>query len=340
MVASVVDGVALRALVSCVPARVETTADLAARFGADVARRIAEATGIDSRHLVQDGQCFSDLATAAAQRLLSGCNWAPDSIDLLVVVSQSPDYPLPGTALLLHRRLGLPARTAAFDVNLGCSGFVYGLWMAASLLRSLGGRRALLVAGDATSRLLDPADRTVAPLFGDAAGVAALEADATAAPMTFVLGSDGTGAPYLTVPGGGMREPERPARLFMDGTQVFAFTLREVPGNIQAALAAAGKTIADIDFVVMHQANRQMLDRLARKVGATPAQMVYALADYGNTSSASVPLAITSALAQPLTTAGAARWLLASAFGVGWSWGSAVIRVESLRVCETIIFSA
>ena len=341
-------GITLRGIVSAVPERHEGEAELAARFGADAARRIAEATGIRGRHLVPEGQCTSDLAVAAAERLMRRLGWSPDDIDLLVFVSQTHDHILPATACLAQKRLGLPKGCAAFDLSLGCSGYVYGLWAAGGLLPTLGGRgRALLLAGDTTSRLLDADDRSVAPLFGDAATATALELDPAAPPLHVDLGTDGAGAPYLIVPGGAMRRPAEAGaprtgpegdRLFMDGTQVFAFTLREVPGAIRAKLERAGWTAADVDAFVLHQANEMMIRRLGQKVGATEAQLVLALAAHGNTSSASIPLAMTEALAGPLTVG--RRKLLLSGFGVGWSWATAALEAGPLGACETVTVDA
>lgn len=335
MTVSRVNGVALRGIVTAVPQRVETADDLAARFGADAARRIADATGIERRRLVAPGQCFSDLAYDAAAALLADLQWTPDSVDLLIVVTQTADSVSPGAAPVLQHRLGLGRHVAAFDVGLGCSGYVYVLWLASHLLAGGAGRRALLLAGDAASQLVDRQDRATAPLFGDAAAATALERDDAAAAMTFALGSDGSGAPYLTAAGGGRRRPDETPKLFMDGTQVFAFTLREAPTNIAAALDAAGTTIGDIDHVVLHQANRQMIERLARKIGATPEQTVLALADFGNVSSASIPLAMSFALSSALTQQ-APRRLLLSGFGVGWSWGAATLTAGPLATCRII----
>lgn len=335
MVASVVEGVAIAGVTACLPERRETVADLAARFGAEAAERIAKATGIEARHLVPPHQCTSDLAEAAARALLDGLGWDAAGIDLLVNVSQTHDHILPASAFLLHRRLGLGKHAAVLDLGLGCSGYVYGLWTASALLRACNGRRALLIAGDTTSRVLDPQDRSVAPLFGDAASATALVADPGAPPMAFALGSDGAGAPYLAVPGGGLRRPDEPAHLFMDGTQVFAFTLREVPGSVRDALGLAGWGIADVDHLVLHQANAQMVRHLAQKLGATPDQTVLALAGHGNTSSASIPLALATALPEAL--AAGRRKLLLSGFGVGWSWGSAAVEAGPLAVCGTVL---
>ncbi|HYD64574.1 ketoacyl-ACP synthase III [Azospirillum sp.] len=344
MAVSIIQGARIAGLVSCLPERREDTADLATRFGEATAARIAKATGIEARRLAAPDQCASDLAEAAARDLMDGLGWEPGAIDLLVFVSQTPDHVLPATACLLHRRLGLERRCAAFDLSLGCSGFVYGLWSVGALLATLpAGARALLLVGDTTSRLIDPLDRSVAPLFGDAAAAVALVRDGQAGPMTFDLGSDGAGAPYLMVPGGGMRrpaaEPAAPATLFMDGTQVFAFTLREVPRSIAATLEAAEWSIADVDHIVLHQANAQMIRHLGQRIGARPERMVLALADVGNTSSASIPLALTQALAATLTgprADGGGCRLLLSGFGTGWSWGTVALACPPLAVCRTI----
>jgi len=347
MVASVIDGTRLCGAVSCLPAEREDAGVLAARFGAEAASRVAKATGITSRHVAPPGVCTSDLATTAAADLLAGLGWPAESIDLLIMVSQTQDHLLPASAFLIHRQLGLGRHCAVFDQGLGCSGFIYGLWTASSLLQTItGGRRALVLAGDTTARLCAADDRAVAPLFGDGAAAVALErygpedAPATGEEasgdtrMVFALGADGSGAPYLMVAGGGMRHPEQPPRLFMDGTQVFAFTLREVPANVAATLEAAGWGAGEVDHFVFHQANAQMIRHLGQKIGARPNQMVLALAEFGNTSSASIPLALTTALAEPLTT-GRLRLLL-SGFGVGWSWGSVALSAGPLAVCRTL----
>lgn len=329
-----INGIALRGIVSALPSGVEDVTHLAARFGRDQAERIATATGIHRRHIAAPGQCMSDLALPAARELLDGLGWTDDQVDLLICVTQTPDHPLPATACLLQHRLGLGRQCAAFDVGLGCSGYVYGLWLAASLLAGMGRGRALLVAGDTTSRTLDRDDRSVAPLFGDAATVTALEWNESAGPLTIDAGTDGAGGPYLIQPGGGTRQPDGPL-LFMDGTQVFAFTLREVPKTIAAALAAAGIDIAGIDHVILHQANEMMLRRLGAKIGARPDQLVLALADRGNTSSATIPLAMTDTLSVALTTG--PRNLLLCGFGVGWSWGCAVWHTGPVTVCRTLL---
>ena len=320
----------LAGIVSALPAHSEANADLADRFGAEAIAKIIAATGIERRPIAKT-ETVGELGTQAARRLLERLDWAPETIDLVVVVTQTPDYPMPATACLLQNALGLAKHAAAFDLSLGCSGFVYGLSIVGSLLATGAARRALLVTGDITSRLIGADDRSLAPLFGDAVSVTALEAGGIGN-ISFDLGTDGSGAPYLTCHAGGTVEPG-PARLFMDGTQVMAFSLKQVRPSIQRVMAEAGKAMAEIDHVVLHQANAMMLKTLGQKLGATPEQLVIALREYGNTSSASIPLALTECLGGG--GAGVKRLVL-SGFGVGWSWASACWETAVPGVCAVV----
>ena len=322
----------LAGLVSALPTHVEENAALADRFGAEAIAKIIAATGIERRP-IGTTETVGSLGTLAGRRLLERLDWPTETIDLIVVVTQTPDYPMPATACIMQHALGLAPHTAAFDLSLGCSGFVYGLSVVSSLLATGAARRALLVTGDITSRLIGADDRSLAPLFGDAVSVTALEADGGLGRISFDLGSDGSGAPYLTCRAGGTVEPG-PARLFMDGTQVMAFSLKQVRPSIQRVMAEAGRTMADVDHVVLHQANAMMLKVLGQKLGATAEQLVIALKDYGNTSSASIPLALTETFAGG--AGGGTKRLLLSGFGVGWSWASAWWETPAPAVCEVI----
>lgn len=333
-------GIHLRGLVAALPAQTEDADTLTRQWGYENAHKVAAATGIHTRHLVPPGMTACDLGEAAARKLLEGLQWPADSVDLLIVVTQTPDYPLPGNAPLLQHRLGLRKHCGSLDITSGCSGFVDGLWVASSLLASSNGRRALLVVGDTTTQFVPPQDHNTRPLFGDAVCAIALErGDQNSGFLAVVPGVDGSGAPYLTVRDGAARHPVDDAcfgHLFMDGAQVFAFTLRQVPKNIAAAMEVAGWNNADVDYLLLHQANETMLRHLANKVGFSEQQMVLALDGFGNTSSASIPLAIASALAGPAVQATAPLNLLMSGFGVGWRWASAAWRTAPLQYCEIV----
>jgi len=267
---------------------------------------------------------------AAAERLMSDLSISPEDIDLVVFISQTPGYVLPATSCVIHERLGLPIACAAFDVNLGCSGYTYGVWMAGTLMAGSGARRALLLAGDTVSKICNPADRSVLPVFGDAGTATILESDPEAPEMAFAAGTDGRGAERLIVPAGGFRKrsPDEAeaeavrteADLYMDGNEIFAFTIREVPRLIEQVHAESGWTIDDVDHYVFHQANDFMLDHLRRRMKVPAEKFVRGLRLYGNTSSASIPLAMTTELRAQLTSE--PKNLVLAGFGVGFSWAA------------------
>ena len=318
-------------IVTAMPETVSENSDLAASFGAATMAKIIAATGIERRP-VTDHYTVSDLAVAAADVLLDKLGWDRAGIGLLIVVTQTPDYPLPSTACILQNKLKLGTHVAAFDISLGCSGYVYGLSVAHAMMQSAGVARALLVTGDITTRMISDSNRALAPLFGDAVAVTALELSDESA-ISFDLGSDGSGAPYLISKTGGLVEAGAP-ELFMDGTQVMAFSLKQVAPSIERALKAAGKTISEVDHVILHQANAMMLKTLGHKIKARDDQMVYAVRDFGNTSSTSIPLAICDHLSKIAPADDMS--LLLCGFGVGWSWSTALWQTTT-PLCHDII---
>ncbi|HTS01711.1 MAG TPA: ketoacyl-ACP synthase III [Thermoanaerobaculia bacterium] len=345
-----IEGVRLAGIASAVPSSVLTTEDTTRAFGEEDSRRILKNTGVRTRRVTKNGMCASDLCVPAAERLLTGLGWARDSVDLLVLVTQGPDYALPSTSCVLQHRLGLSTDCAAFDVNLGCSGYVYGVSIAAGMM-GRGIRRALLMAGDMSSRSAAPLDRSVWPLFGDAASVTALEADAGAAPMHFVLGTDGRGAPHLILPAGGARYRRtadsgvRTLRsdgnvrsdedVYMNGLEVLTFTLNAVPPLLRAIRAESGWSNDDVDHFVFHQASVFMLKTLARSAALPMSKFVIGMEEYGNASSASIPLAICDKLREALS--GAPKKLVLAGYGVGWSWGAVALSAGAMCIPEVIV---
>lgn len=350
MTAFSLSGIRLAAVGSAVPRAVRTPRDEAGSFPGDNIDKLAQSTGVQQRHT--SGQlCASDLGTAAGKTVLSALAWSEDSIDLLVFVTQTPDYRLPANACLLQARLGLSQGCMAFDVNLGCSGFVYGLAQTTALLASMGkGRRALLIVGDTISRLVSPQDKSTVFLFGDGVSAVALENDGAAGPMHFSLGTDGRGGNHLLVPAGGLRRrgdqttAERRPResgnlrsdedLLMNGAEVFAFTLRSVPDLVQSTLAAAAWPVDAVDFFLFHQANAMMLRHLGKKIGIPEQKMPLSLDLYGNTSGASIPITMSSRLPDALRAV--PKNLLMVGFGVGFSWGAAAVRTDGVVMPEIV----
>ncbi|HEX4197793.1 MAG TPA: ketoacyl-ACP synthase III [Caulobacteraceae bacterium] len=334
--------VALRGVVTALPARRVTNGHFQSTFSDSDINDVVKMIGVEARHWAADGQTTADLCQAAASRLLERLGWDALSVDALIFVSQTPNQRLPATACELHGALGLGPDCQALDVGLGCSGYVYGLWLASALI-SAGCRRVLLLAGDTSSRMIDPRDRGTALLFGDAGTASALEASPAAEPIHFVLGTDGSGARNLIVQGGGFRgvvaderRPEGydPDHLFMDGGAVFSFTLKAVPALIRDTLARAGAQPDQLDALVLHQANRFMLNHIAKKAGVGAERTPINIDRYGNTSSASIPLVLTTDLASRLTAE--PMRLLMAGFGVGYSWGGAYMATTPLGCAETL----
>ncbi len=329
-----VEHVRLAGVASCVPETVKGFESLATQFGEEESRKIQQSIGVESRRVAGPATCASDLCHAAAEQILQELPWSRDSITGLIFVSQSPDYFAPATACVLHERLGLSPGCVAFDMNLGCSGYVYGLSIAAQLAQGSGGR-VLLLVGDTITKMLDPNDRSTTPLFGDAGSATALEADPSAPPMSFSLGTDGRGKDSLIVRSGAFRSadrlgdsvPQEDRYLTMDGAEVFRFALSEIPKLYRATIASAGWEADDVGAVVMHQSNRFMLEHLRKRLKLSPERFVIALKDYGNASCTSIPLAmsdtwggVSGSLSKKLTLVG---------FGVGWSWGGVCLEVDN-----------
>lgn len=343
-------GVRLAAVAAAVPQQVRTLEQDAIVFGADEVRKVSDSTGVKVRH-VSAKLCTTDLCFAAAEKILAELPTENKSIDALIFVSQTPDHVLPASACTLQDRLGLPTDCAAFDINLGCSGYVYGLWVAAGMIAGGAVQRVLLLAGDTISHLCSPEDRSVALLFGDAGTATLLERDETAEAMHFVLGTDGRGKEHLKVEAGGFRTPlaaestvrreceggnkRSAADLYMNGAEVFSFTLKAVPALVRQVLDMAAKSLDDVDAFVPHQANRFMLDHLSRRMKIPPEKLVLGLEAFGNTSSASIPLALVTELGEQLRT-GRLDLLLAG-FGVGYSWAGVNLVAEKVRVAELVI---
>ena len=347
-----IQGVRLAGVASAVPAASYPVTDAASVFGAEDVQKISQSTGIERRHLSAGKLCTSDLCVAAARRLLSDLKWELDSVDAVIMVSQTFDFNcVPATSCTVQMRLGLSTKCAAFDVALGCSGHVYGLWIAASLLAASGMSRVLLLAGDMASRTCSPLDRATALLFGDAGTATALERDASAKEMTFSLGTDGSGWKNLIIPGGGFRNPRdektsvmvraegnniRSAEnVLMDGAEVFAFTLREVGPMVNEVLVKAGWSREDVDFFVFHQANEFMLKHLAKSMKIPIAKVPLSLREYGNTSSASIPLTISSKLREEVGAK--ALRLVIGGFGVGYSWAACCFHCGPIVAPEVIL---
>lgn len=316
---------------------------LASVFETWSAEKIFEKTGISERRIAAPDETALDLGVAAAERLLAEMDLDRQSIDHLIFCTQAPDYILPTSACIMQHRLGLPKSIGAFDINLGCSGYVYGLSIAAGLIAGGIAKRILFVTADTYSKFIHDEDRSVRTLFGDGASATLIEAtaeDDAASIGPFAFGTDGGGAEELIVRTGGARHPKTAEtavgeedvfgnvrsqdNLYMNGAAVMSFTLREVPRLLAAIKEQADLTDDDIDFFVLHQANRFMLDALVKKMKIPADKAPYFFEDIGNTVSSTIPFVLEDLLRTEKIKPGAQAVLLG--FGVGLSWGGAVVR--------------
>ncbi|MFT4074637.1 MAG: ketoacyl-ACP synthase III [Asticcacaulis sp.] len=352
MTEATMKGIRVRGIRACVPAE---TRDLAAEnIIPDEAERerLIGSIGVRSRHIARPDMLTSDLCQKAADGLLDELGWARDTIDVLIFVTQSADYVIPATACALQARLGLGS-CLAFDINLGCSGYPYGLWTAASLLNSIAvadrPARALVLCGDISSARMVPGDRSVIPLFGDAGTATLLETDPDAPEMFGVFGTDGSGVEHIIIEAGALKTPLLPpaephapevvadlfrrSRLHLNGTEVFNFTLKNVPALVKAIFATSNATVEDVDYVVFHQANVFMLNHLRKKSGLPEEKVPIAMETFGNTSSASIPLTIAAKLSEAFDQP---RELAFVGFGVGWSWGAMKLTVGPMVAPQVV----
>lgn len=303
---------------------------------------LIKTTGIEKRHIALNGETTSDLCFAAAEKLITELHWDKSEIDLVVFVSQSQDHFLPATSIILQHRLGLPKTTAAFDIMLGCSGFVYGLSVISSMMATGGFRKGLLLAGDVSSAGVNVKDKSTYPLFGDCGTATALEYN-HGYQLTFNLQSDGSGKDAIIIPHGGLRHPMGPdshvekeyepgitrtmRNLWLNGMDVFNFSTREAPPNVRALLEFRGKSVDDADYFIMHQANLLMNETIRKKLKIAAEKTPYTLRDFGNTSSASIPLTIVDTFQKEHKHNFS---MILASFGVGLSWASCYLEAQNI----------
>ncbi len=333
-------GARIAAVCTCVPARRFNNLVDVAEFSEEEVRKVTGMAGVAARRMAGETICSSDLCIAAARRALHKLGWEPSSVDALIMVTQTPDYVLPSTACVIHHRLGLSDHCAAFDVGLGCSGYPYGIWLAAMMLQGGGIRRALVLHGETPTRFSDKADRSVSLLFGDAGSATALEAvaDGTALNWHYALHSDGSGYNSMIIESGGFRDrfgsDPRKYCVKMNGALIFNFTIKRVPALIDETLISAGISSEEVDYFIFHQSNQFIMKHLCVKQSVPLEKAPIILKEFGNTGGASIPLTMTQG--QLKRPSDRALRLMLLGYGVGLSWGSALVDLDPSAVLDSL----
>ena len=344
------EGVGITAMSAAVPKRVIKNREYTEVFSQEEANEIVDKTGIEERRFSDAETCSSDLCFAAAEKLIADNNINREEIDLLVFISQTPDYRMPATSCTLQHRLGLPNSTIAFDITLGCSAFLYGVSVVYSMMERSGLRKALLLDGETRSKVYSPHDRRSAFLFGDGGVAALIERDPKFGKSTISMNSDGSRADLIMIPAGGYRKMSSAETVvekvideygnmrseeqgYMRGGDVFNFVIREIPRDIKNTVAFAGKEMDSFDYVVFHQANNFINTYIAKKMKLNTKKIPSTFAKFGNTSSVSVPLTIVSELQGKLD---GKKELLLTAFGVGMTWATGVIPFVDCKISDIV----
>jgi 3-oxoacyl-[acyl-carrier-protein] synthase-3 len=344
------EGINIIGMAGAVPAKTIKNREYTQYFDKNIVSEIVDKTGVEERRFSNDQMTASDLCFAAAEQLILDLNIEKSEIDILIFVSQTPDYRMPATSVVLQGRLGLPKSTAAFDISLGCSGFVYALSTAYAYAQQSGIRKVLLLDGETRSKVYHPKDRKTGFIFGDAGIAALIEKDETVGKSIFSLNSDGSLYDLIKIDAGGYRQPSTPETLkekvvdkhgnirtdehgHMNGADVFNFVLREIPKNIKQTLNFAETSLESFDYYIFHQANKFMNDYLVKKLKLDKTKVPSTISKYGNTSSVSIPITIVDQLKGKME---GEKKLMMCGFGVGMSWATACVKTNNMKISKIV----
>lgn len=344
------DNLGINGLTAAVPKRIINNFEYDLHFKKEDIKDIVNKIGVKERRFADEKTCSSDLCFAAAEKLISEMNIKREDIELLVFISQTPDYRMPATSVLLQQRLGLSTSTIAFDINLGCSAFLYGLTVVYSMMTGGQIKKALILDGETRSKVYSLKDRKTAFLFGDGGVAALIEQDEKFSRSYFSLNSDGSRESLIKINAGGYRNMSSAETVkekvvdefgnirseengYMIGADVFNFVIREVPKDFKRLIEFSGKDVSTVDYFIFHQANSYINGFLADKLKLPGKKVPSTIDKFGNTSSVSIPLTIVSELKEDLRDH---KRLLLSGFGVGLTWGTAIIELEDCYIGDIV----
>ncbi len=345
------DNVRIAGISAAVPKNIKETRKLSCFSDAEEADRVVKMSCVEEARIVSDGQTASDLCYEAAEKLISELNWDKSEVGLLVYVTFSRDYvTVPNTSNILQNRLGLPIECMAIDLPQACPGYIYGLNVVSALFQAGTLKKALLLVGETNSKAHSSMDKSIYPLIGDAGTATALVYDKNADTIQIHVAADGSEAEYLIAPDGGARNPttvdslkvveDEPGmfrnklHIRMDGMEVFRFSISSPVSSVQTLCASYDINLNAVDYLVLHQANKYIDEKIAHKLGVPLEKVPFSLMKYGNPSGCSIPLTIINNLREKVSAS--KLDLVLCGFGAGLSWGSAHVKLDSI-VCPEII---
>ncbi len=341
MAIGILKNVEIKGIACAVPERLVNNEDYFNIFGEDNVQKFINMTGVKTRHVAIDEQCSSDLCYVAAKRVMEKLNWDASSVDALIMITQTPDYAVPATACVLQYRLGLSDDCIAFDINLGCSAYVYGIWQAATMISTQNINRVLLLVGDTSNFGINQNDSATAMIFGDGGSATALE-KSEGKEIKYFLKTKGSGYKAIMVPAGHARSRGKPITdasecdLSMNGADVFSFTITDVPKALNNFMSEFSINTNDVDMFVFHQANLYILKHLCKKLGLSSEKVPISIDKYGNTSGESIPITLVEAIGGEQSDE--TLKLLLCGFGVGLSYGGIYVEVPK-SVCLPMIYT-
>lgn len=330
-------GIKIHSISTYLPEKIVSNNDLEKEFPEWTADKIEEKIGIRNRHVVAENETAFDLAYKAGEKALMDYS---GQIDMLILCTQSPDYYLPTSACVLQNKLGLPTSVGAFDFNLGCSGYIYGLSIAKGFINSGIANTVLFITAETYTKHINKLDKGNRTIFGDGATATIIEKSDKEHVLEFIFGTDGSGANNLIVPNGGLRNKflenaefvddgsgnlRTDNNLFMNGPEIFNFTIQSVPKAVKLALEKNNLTVETVDYIIFHQANKYMLEYLRKKIKVSEDKFYMNMLETGNTVSSTIPIALNDSLFHGYVKPG--NKVLLVGFGVGYSWGATVIEI-------------
>lgn len=330
----------IKAISYYLPETLLSNEELTKRFPEWSVEKVANKVGVNQRHIAAPDEFVSDMAVSASNKLFKEHNIQPSEIDFILLCTQSPDYFLPTTACIVQDKLGIPKTAGALDFNLGCSGYVYGLAMAKGLISASIASNILLITSETYTKHIHAQDKGNTTIFGDAASATLISTQGFAEIKDFELGTDGSGANNLIVKEGAVKfpvrseteinmedgAPFRPSYLYMNGTEIFNFTLEAIPPLVNTTIEKNKLGKDDVDLYILHQANKYMLNHLRKKMGIPEEKFYVHMENCGNTVSSTIPIALYEA--QKEKTISAQQNVLLAGFGVGYSWGACIIEIQ------------